>query len=177
MMAAQALWCAAFDVGVKHFSLCILTDAFEIVNWEVLILDGKTIEQQVGSLWATLVDRNSCLEDIDEVVIERQVRANIRMSCIASALLMFFLQRGVPVSYVEPAKKMDAFRDFLARPSAAKALPTAGYRRTKAQSVMCARFVLEGRWLEWFEDLPKKDDASDAFCMAWSHVRGRPVQL
>ena len=165
----------AIDVGVKHFSYCILTDAFQIVEWEVLALEGKTIEQHVTSLHSVLSAKPSLLE-VDEVIIERQMRTNIKMSCIASALLMYFMQNGLQVSYVEASMKMTGFREFLAQAKPGS-LPKPGYRRTKAQSIMCARFVLQGEWLEWFESLRKQDDASDSMCTAWAYMKNRPVQL
>ena len=164
----------AIDVGVKHLAWCLLTDEYRIVAWDVLALGGRTIEEQVVSLHETLRGRPALLE-ADEVIIERQVRANVRMSCVASAALMFFLEHGKAAKYVEASRKLGAFRDLLksAKPGS---LPGAGYRRTKAQSVMCARFVLEGEWLDFFEGLPKRDDAADAICMAWSHVKERRTE-
>lgn len=167
----------AFDVGVKHLAYCLLTDAFQIEDWEVLELEGRTIEDHIVSLLAALRHQNrQQLLGADTVVIERQVKANPRMSCIASALLMYFLQAGRPACYVEASKKLGAFKDVLlhAKPGS---LPEKGYRRTKAQSVMCTRFVVQGAWRDWFEALPKKDDAADALSLAWSYMKDAPVQL
>ena len=165
----------AIDVGVRHLAWCVLDDAYNIEHWEVLSLGGKTIEQHVASLHDILQEKPALLS-VDEVVIERQMRTNVRMSCIASALLMYFIQNGKPASYVEASRKMSAFKDMLAQAKPGS-LPKKGYQRTKAQSVMCARFVLKGEWLEWFESLPKKDDAADAFSLAYSWMKDRPIQL
>ncbi|KAK9826938.1 hypothetical protein WJX74_000845 [Apatococcus lobatus] len=165
----------AIDVGVKHLSYCLLADSFEIKAWEVLTLGGRTIEDHVASLHENLRAR-ACLLEADKVIIERQMRTNPKMSCIASAMLMYFLQNGKDASYIEASKKMGAFRDLLAQAKPGS-LPKAGYQRTKAQSVMCARFVLQGEWLEWFEGLPKKNDASDSLTQAWSYLKDMPVQL
>ena len=165
----------AFDVGVKHFSYCLLTDTFQIQAWDVVSLEGRTIEEHVVSLQAVLNDRPVLLQ-ADTVIIERQMNTNVKMSCIASALLMYFMQHGKPTSYVEASKKMSAFKDLLAQAKPGS-MPKKGYQRTKAQSVMCARFVLQGEWLDWFEALPKKDDAADTYTLAFSHIKTMPVQL
>lgn len=165
----------AIDVGVKHLAWCVLDERFEIQHWEVVSLGGKTIEQHVKSLHEVL-QANPALMSVDEVIIERQMRTNVRMSCIASALLMYFLQNGKPASYVEASMKTGAFKDLLAQAKPGS-LPKRGYQRTKAQSVMCARFVLKGDWLDFFESLPKKDDAADALSLAWSYMKDRPIQL
>lgn len=165
----------AIDVGVKHLAWCVLDDGFNIEHWEVLSLGGKTIEEHVVSLHEILQEKPALLS-VDEVVIERQMRTNVRMSCIASALLMYFLQNGKAASYVEASRKMSAFKDLLAQAKPGS-LPKKGYQRTKAQSVMCTRFMLKGDWLAFFESLPKKDDAADAFTSAFSYIKNRPVQL
>ncbi len=165
----------AFDVGIKNLSLCVLTEAFAIERWEVLALGGKTTEAHVLSLHEVLRDRPWLLE-ADDVIVERQMASNTKMSCIAAALLMYFVQNGRPAAYVEASKKTSAFKDLLAHATPGS-LPKAGYRRTKAQSVMCARFVLQGEWSDWFEALPKKDDAADALTLAFSWTKDRPVRL
>ena len=157
-------------------SYCILTETFEIEAWEVLTLEGRTIEDHIISLLRVLQDR-PLVRGADNVIIERQMRSNGRMSCVASALLMYFLQNGQAACYVEASKKLGAFKDMLLQAKPGSLPSRKGYQRTKAQSVMCARFVLEGKWLEWFEALPKKDDAADAFTLAFSWMKDRPVQL
>lgn len=163
----------AIDVGVKNLSFCLLTDTCEVEAWEVLALGGTTVEANVRSLHETLRGRPQ-LRGADEVVIERQVRANVRMSCVASAALMFFLQAGTPARYVEASHKLRGFRGVVDASAEGTAVPRAGYRRTKALSVLCARSVLRGRWLEFLEALPKKDDAADSFTMAYSYVKDLP---
>ena len=172
----------AFDVGVKNLAFVAMTGDRALLAWENVAVPGDTLEANVRAVHALLRARPALFGSADVVLVERQPPLNRKMSCVAHALFMFFLDRCPSVLFVDPKVKTAGFADFLATRAASGPdrtdTPGAAYRRRKAESVACARHALaESPWLAVLEGARKLDDLCDAYTSAYSWIGRQPVRV
>lgn len=173
----------AFDVGIKNMAFVAMTGERAVLAWENVAVPGDTLEANVRAVHALLRARPALFEHADVVLIERQPPLNRKMSCVAHALFMFFLDRCPAVHFVDPKVKTSGFADFLAhRPQEddSRGNDSRGnaYRRRKAESVACARHALAGSpWLAVLDGSRKLDDLCDAYASAYSWIGRQPVRV
>lgn len=170
----------AFDVGVKNLAFVAMNGDRALLAWENVAVPGDTLEENVRAVHALLRARPAVFCDADVVLIERQPPLNRKMSCVAYALFMFFLDRCPSVLFVDPKVKTSGFAQFLAdtAPADPTEAPGKAYRRRKAESVACARHALAGSpWLAVLDGHRKLDDLCDAYASAYSWIARQPVRV
>lgn len=173
----------SFDMGIKNLALCIVRAEGDaepaITHWEMIdTLEGTRINNakaiRIESAVQALVDamraRSSLWEGVDEVIIEQQPVgrlpvSNTLMKTLSHVLQAFFYALGARVRFCSPKKKLGlAGVDDAAAPAKEKAAQR--YARHKQAAIDETRRRVSGEWLTWFDALPKRDDAADAFLQA-----------
>ena len=168
---------AAFDVGVRNLAFVVTEGPTAVVAWEAVALPGKSLEDNVRALHEVLRAPPHHFDGLDAVLIERQPPVNRTMSCLAFALLAFFLPRVPAVHFVDPKTKLAGFESGEGD-EGERGRPREGYRARKARSVTCVRAVLRGSpWLRVLDAAPKRDDLADAFALAYTWRSAQPVRL
>lgn len=105
--------------------------------------------------------------DADVVLVERQAGANTRMMCLASALLMHFLERVKLVEFVDTRHKLTGFPVL---PASIK-LPKSAHRRNKVEAIERVRRDLsQEKWVDFYDSAAKKDDLADSYSYARSFL-------
>ena len=175
---------ASFDVGVRNLSLCITRfdgTSDRIEHWEVadILLERGfrkktcTIAEATECLVAFLESRVPLFEDVGTVVIESQPAGfrvpNAKMKTLSHVAQGWCCARGLRVLFCNPKKKLAGL------PGAADASAEKNAKkRYRMHKKMCEeetarRLRANGEPAErvaYFEQLPKKDDASDAYLQA-----------
>ena len=174
---------ASFDMGIKNLALCVVEAEGDaeatISHWEMIdTLQGTRINNakaiRIESAVQALVDamraREPIWEGVTEVIIEQQPVgrlpvSNTLMKCLSHVLQAYFYARGARVRFCSPKKKLGlAGVDDAAAPAKEKAAQR--YARHKQAAIDETRRRVDGAWLTWFDALPKRDDAADAFLQA-----------
>jgi hypothetical protein len=146
----------SIDVGIKNLAYVIYNDT--IVEWKVIelcttnaskanIIDiGKKLFEALRELTYTFT----------EAIIENQIGPNaIRMKGLQGMITMFFISKGVNVTYWNAANKLKQFT---------KEKMT--YSERKKLSIHITRQLVEKSFntnLEYFNSHKKKDDLADCF--------------
>jgi hypothetical protein len=145
----------AVDVGIRNISYCAIEDG-RIIEWanEPLCLDVKYEPASNVHLVRAFVDKHEELFALaDHVVVEKQLRANMR---IIEALLH--------LSYYDKCKIVHA-RSV----KAAFGISRGDYRLNKAAAVtyVSRRLALiDDPWKARFEECRKQDDLADSYLLA-----------
>lgn len=120
----------------------------------------------VSSISSCLDDIPDLLEDVSTVLIEKQMRCNVRMSFVAAAIEMYLHMRSQMEFGIISVIKMPAW---------ARTQHTSGikvsYRQRKQDSVDQALMIVRGtEWETMIRGTKKKDDLADCLCQiyAWS---------
>ena len=148
------------DIGTKNFSLCARdSETGAIVRWQCVELGTpKTpIGDLVRKLCVVLEDFVTCTDS--HICIERQPPIARSVShVLMGATASWAEAHGIGWELVAPVQRGGT------------------YRERKAQSVKLVREELinrieESSFLTWFNALSKKDDAADAYFLAWAGSR------
>jgi len=158
----------SFDVGTKNLSLCKLDNQKEIHEWQLINIGSVNAE----SLCNRLDSINGLMNDVKLVVIEKQIRANIKMIRMSTMLetwcFMRKMQKGMKVILCPAAKRLE----FIGYTRDSGLTKGRQYRARKTACVEYAKDVLCGSpWLEHLESSSKKDDLADCLCQALVYVQ------
>jgi hypothetical protein len=142
----------AIDVDIKNLSYCALRDG-AIVEWaNVSLVEGTYRPSDSVHYVKRFTEVHAALLDAaDLIVVEKQMRANMRI--IASVLHALYYDKYKAVH----ARSVKA-RFGLSRPS---------YRLNKRAAVDWVLDNLQdANWFVRFQESPKKDDLADSYLMA-----------
>jgi hypothetical protein len=142
----------AIDVGIKNLSYCAIQDG-RILEWSnVSLVEGTYRPSDSVHYVKRFTEAHADLLDAaDVVVVEKQMRANMRI--IESVLHALYYSKCKAVH----ARTIKA-RFGLSRPS---------YRLNKRAAVdYVAASVDQEPWIEYFQQSVKKDDLADSYLMA-----------
>ena len=152
----------SFDVGTKNLSLCKLDHTKDIHEWQLINIGSVNAD----ALCSKLDSIKGLMDNVTVVVIEKQVRANIKMLRMSAMLETWCALRKTQ-------------RTKVVLCPAAKRLEFIGYRRDtcltksqqyKARKVACVEYAKDvlcgSRWLECLQASTKKDDLADCLCQA-----------
>ena len=153
----------SFDVGIKNLSLCKLDYTKEIHEWHLINIGAVN----AVSLCSNLDSIKGLMENVTLVVIEKQVRANIKMIRMSAMLETWCaLRKSERTTKVVmcPAMKRLELIGYTRDTALTKGQQ---YRARKTACVEYAKDVLCGsRWLECLQASTKKDDLADCLCQA-----------
>lgn len=147
------------DVGIKNLAFCALSAGddgrFEIKEWaNEHLTEGNYLPLKNVEYIRAFVQRHAALlAEADLVVVERQMRVNMRI--IEAVLHALFFAKCVVVQ----ARTVKAYYGLCMR----------NYRLNKQAAVEHVTKLLQqadSSWLPCFEVMRKKDDLADAFLMA-----------
>jgi len=153
----------AIDVGVKNLAYCAMTWDGTVIEWENTSLLGPNEKYKPSQLVPYVVrwvrDRAIILQTADKVIVERQMRCNMRIIEAVLQTLLFDRCTVVPATDIK-----DCF-----------GLRRHNYRLNKKAAVQHVRDLLEAKaavcqihanWLTVFDSSGKKDDLADSYLMA-----------
>lgn len=154
---------ASFDVGEKNFAYIVCNISIvkeELIDMRLVNIKSnskQSVQISCERIMHELQSRN--WSDCNYILIERQVKNNVRARLIAQHVWTWFRVSypTIPVEYVQPQLKTLGFK-----------FPTYWYRKQWAVNETLKR--LEGsKFLSTFKDLRKKDDVADAYMqmIAW----------
>ena len=182
----------SFDMGLRNLAFCQLqlvpqSSQPTIVAWEVADVVGAkrnakrmTCQRATELLLDYLRVRFPALIPNCTVLVEQQPMrarcANLKMKVLSHVLQAHFHGLGFPVRFVSPRCKLAVLGDGgskRAPPSSSSPSSRNVYKANKRQAVGDCRTVLatgtfDRRWTQFFERLPKKDDAADCLLQALS---------
>jgi hypothetical protein len=149
----------AIDVGIKNFAYCAMRTTpgqpAEVLEWanETLVTGTYQPMKNVEYVRAFVAKHKALLDSADRIIVERQMRANMRI-----------------IESVFQAIYFDTCRIVQARTvKACYGLCMRNYRANKSAAVEFVHELLvkEGSpWLVHFDAVRKKDDLADAYLMA-----------
>ena len=150
----------AIDVGIKNLGYCAIRSepsklVYEVIEWaNEQLTEGSYQPMKNVDYIQSFVQRHAhLLEEAQLIVIERQMRVNMRI--IEAVLHALHYDRCIVV----PARTIKAHYGLCMR----------NYRLNKLAAVDHVHKLLESTrsdWLPFFVSARKKDDLADAFLMA-----------
>lgn len=159
-------WIMGIDIGVKNLGYCLFNGAdlkFGIFNSEEY-LTNKIVKECGGvvfgrsKIFADFLGKVFEKYNVVLVVIEKQVQKNTVAKSIESCLGTISIVHGIKVLIYDPKKK---FRYLC---------PKFDSKKKEHKKIVqgYARSILKtfGYTTDYFEEFKKKDDISDAMCMA-----------
>jgi hypothetical protein len=156
----------SIDVGIKNLAYVIYNDS--IVEWKVIELCNTNASKaniiDVGKkLYEALNELNYAFT---EAIIENQIGPNaIRMKGLQGMITMFFISKGVNVTYWNAANKLKQFTK-----------EKMSYSERKKLSIHITRQIVERLFvtnLEYFNSHKKKDDLSDCFLQGLWYIKNK----
>jgi len=161
----------SIDVGLKNLALCFMENNLTVRYWNVLEVSG--IQDMLEQL-----DQVIPLDEVDEVIIEKQPSFNPKMRTVACALQTYFIIRGQidntnirKIIFYSAKYKLQLCRD-----SVPKGLSKSQrYRFHKKMAIdECRRKVDDNVELsEFFDQHKKKDDLADSYLQAVSYISSK----
>ena len=155
----------SFDVGTKNLSLCKIDKEKNIHKWELISVGSVS----VSALCNKLDDIEGLMTDVSLVVIEKQVRANIKMIRMSAMLetWCFIRNKHAKICLCPAVKRLE----FVGYERDMKLSKSQQYRSRKNACVEYAKYVLYGSdWLSILEDSKKKDDLAVSFCQTLVYI-------
>jgi len=144
----------ALDIGIRNLAYCYTEDGVP-VQWEnVSIVDGPYVPtDNVSYIHHFVAAHRGLFEQADTIVIERQMRVNMR---IIEAVLHALYFKKTKLIHARSVKQ----RFGLCRRN---------YRQNKQAAVEYVQMRLhmcQPEWSQWFRQQKKKDDLADSYLMA-----------
>lgn len=150
----------SIDVGEKNFAYCILDCKGRILTWEkVNLLKKKTQTVLVTCVYLTDLLLSLNLENYELVLIEQQMKANIRAAKIAQHIWSWLKGRypSLKVQFIPSFRKTQF---FLGK-------NTLTDKQRKVWSVTKVKELLQETghelWLEHLQRFDKQDDLADCY--------------
>jgi hypothetical protein len=146
----------SIDVGIKNLAYIVYDDT--IVEWKVIELCPTNASKaniiDIGKkLYEVLEQINY---DFEEAIIENQIGPNaIRMKCLQGMITMYFIGKGVNVTYWNAANKLKPFIQTKTT-----------YAERKKLSIIVTRAIIDKYYnthLAYYNSHKKKDDLADCF--------------
>lgn len=149
----------SFDVGEKNLAyvICHDTNVIDMVHVNVLMNKNQTISDSCEYISKHLSEK--AWSNINTILIERQIKANIRALCISQHIWTWFRIKypDLHVEYVSARLKTNGEK--------------LTYRERKKFTVIETRNRLKDtKFITYLDSLPKQDDVCDAYMqyISWS---------
>jgi len=148
------MYTTSIDVGTKNLAYVIISDDFQIIEWDVVTIPQTSTKSVIKCLREMFIEK-----DITTVLIEKQPSRNVKMRVFENTLGVFFEMSGFPrvLHYSAKYKLGDIGKTIKGR---------VNYNLRKKYSIqMCRQFLKENddlaSYSKLFESHKKKDDLSD----------------
>ena len=153
----------SFDIGIKNLAFCRRTSDGESFRGRALGLYPRRADRAGHHRRARRVP--DLLDDVDVVLIEKQMRANVRMSFVAAAIEMYVHLRA------RLFRSVRVIRVPAWRRTAVTSGARCSYSQRKRDSVDAAlRLVAGSAWGGTLTAARKRDDLADCLCQAQCHA-------
>jgi len=161
----------SIDVGLKNLALCLMEENLTVRYWNVLEVSGvQDMLEQLDSVCP--------LDEINEVIIEKQPSFNPKMRTVACALQSYFIIRGqIDNTNINKIIFYSAkYKLQICEGSVPKGLSKSQrYRFHKKMAIdECRRKVEDNETLStFFGEHKKKDDLADSYLQAVSYISSK----
>ena len=160
------MWVLAIDVGKINLGFCLFDGKnikFDIFNTEEfltrkLIKTYKSVVFARAKILSDFMDKLFKKFEISHVYIEKQVQKNIVAKSIESCLGTLAISHGAIVGIYDPKNKFRYLNPKYDSKKKEHKKIVQNYSRTILKTY--------GYKTDYFDSFPKKDDISDAMCMA-----------
>ena len=159
----------SIDVGIKNLAYIVYDTT--IIEWKVVELCATNASKaniiDIGKkLYEALEEINY---DFDEAIIENQIGPNaIRMKCLQGMITMYFIGKGVNVTYWNASNKLKPYIQTKTT-----------YLQRKKLSVSVTRAIVEMHYnslLEYYNSHKKKDDLADCFLQLIDYLSKKGIK-
>lgn len=146
----------SIDVGIKNLAYIVYDDT--IIEWNVIELcNTNASKANIIDIGIKLFEALESIEyDFKEAIIENQIGPNaIRMKGLQGMITMYFISKGVQVTYWNASNKLKQFTKIKMT-----------YAERKKLSIQITRQIIEALFnnqLDYFNSHKKKDDLADCF--------------
>lgn len=145
------MYTVSIDVGTKNLAYIIISDDFQIIEWDVVTVPQTSTKSVIKCLKELFLEK-----DITTALIEKQPSRNVKMRVFENTLGVFFEMSGFPDvrHYSAKYKLGDIGKTVKGR---------VNYSLRKKYSIqMCRQFLKENdEFSDLFERHKKKDDLAD----------------
>lgn len=154
----------SWDIGIKNIAWGIFDkDKIIRISCDTIIDENKKVKNfsskvLIKYLYKYLFDTWETIfknYDIRKIIIESQIKANVKARAIESALIMFFLTKNINFKPISPK---DKFRKL-------KIECPKKYKDRKNKMIEIAGDNISGEIKKYFEGAKKKDDLADVIMM------------
>ena len=161
----------SIDVGIKNLAYIVYDST--IVEWKVVELCTTNASKaniiDIGiKLYEALEGINY---DFDVAIIENQIGPNaIRMKCLQGMITMYFIGKGVPVTYWNASNKLKPYIQTKIKTT---------YPERKKLSIVVTRAIVDTHYngmLEYFNSHKKKDDLADCFLQLIDYLSKKGIK-
>ena len=159
----------SIDVGIKNLAYIVYDDT--ILEWNVIELcNTNASKANIIDIGIKLFEAlENIVYDFKEAIIENQIGPNaIRMKGLQGMITMYFISKGVSVTYWNAANKLKQFT---------KTKLT--YTERKKLSITITKQIVEqlfNKHIEYFNSHKKKDDLSDCFLQLIDFFNKREIK-
>jgi hypothetical protein len=159
----------SIDVGIKNLAYIVYDTS--IVEWKVVELCSTNASK------ANIIDIGKKLYealeqityDFDEAIIENQIGPNaIRMKCLQGMITMYFIGKGVNVTYWNASNKLKPYIQTKTT-----------YPQRKKLSITVTRAIIDKHYnslLEYYNSHKKKDDLADCFLQLIDYLSKKGIK-
>lgn len=154
----------SFDIGLKNLSfckLCKLDNHPHILDWQLVVIDAPT----AAAITRALDGHHTLLDNVQIVLIEKQMRNNYKMSFLAHAIEMYVYARGLWMDMKEinivrcPAFVRCSKLGYVK----GNGTKSQEYAKRKKAAIVFTKAHICNEWLLFLDKHKKQDDLCDAF--------------
>jgi len=179
----------SFDPAPINMAYCLINiDTLKIINWGTFSIKDSTNEGSATKL-AKHLDRLRLTDDINVIIVhEQQPRCNMKTITICGLLQMYYVLEKMNEDSTGNIKKIVGHHakhkiNYYQPMEGDEVMPLErlnklkkGHYRTKQILIEHCRRILkqnneDQKWIDWFEEQPKKDDIADALVMSLSYLK------
>lgn len=163
----------SFDIGIKNLAYCLLDinkNSFYILDWNILNCSATKQTTDIVKEIIKQLNELPYLQDSELILIEKQPSCNPKMRIINSCIYMYFMIKTIDnntntkiINY-SPKHKLKCSNITI--PKTTKS----NYAHNKKLAVEHTKFFIKNtNWINYFNNISKKDDLADCFLQAKSY--------